>query len=656
MAVLVILAAFGSLTGGGVAALPQQAEPVGGESTFGIHPASEQGVATRPAFVYELDPGSEITDAVRVRNLGDSPLTLRLAPHDAFNTATGGFDVLPSGAVSNEVGTWVELAALEVEIPAGGVVDVPFRLTVPTNATPGDHAGGIVASLMVPTVGDDGTEMLVDHRVGTRVYIRVSGELRPGLVVSNFESRFEPEGVLGVTGSVVTTYTVHNAGNVRLAAEQSLEISSPLGLVRRNAELGAIPELLPGGQYTATVTTDDVRAFVRLTSTLTVDPVVVPSQRVEATASTWAVPWRFLGVIAMVVAIVVWRRRQRHIESAGTGTPQPSGEVADADADADTTSLARAVLMVALLAVAPPSVVEPPAGAIQTVSFDRQQAVPGDIVTVSLDGWPQGPAQVELCGNAAQRGSVDCNSLGGVAASVSADGTARLRLALGEPPVPCPCVVRVTQQHTGAAATVPIDIPGFAGVVTADETVGNRQVVPIQRRLEVVGTTIEADESWRAWFGGDVGRVATVTVRNDGNVAITGVVVSARLDGGLDTSIVIPSPPPFDLAPGEERDVDLAFELPSPAIGDYRIEGRVDGTEQPIEFSIPTRHMPWGLINAVVLLIGTWLVLSARRRARRRRHVPVAPTSAAVPADLPVRVEVVDVCAAEAVTEQPAVP
>lgn len=619
-ALVTVLAALLAMPANRAAALPAPAEPAGA-ATWGIQPAASSGAATRPAFAYELGPGTAVDDVVRVTNFGEQPLTLRVSAHDAFNTAAGGFDVLPSDATSAEVGTWITLQSDEIVVPARGSVDVPFRLTVPSNATPGDHAGGIVASRSVATTSADGAEVLVDHRVGTRVYVRVAGPLRPALVIADLDTRFESEGLLGTGGAVVTTYTVRNTGNVRLGAAQGLAVTGPFGLGRQTVELTDVPELLPGGEYTASVTVDDVTAFGRLTSALTISASSEPHAVVAATAAAWAVPWRLLGCAA-AAAFIVWRRRR--LVDAGPAPDGADRQPADAPSPAAT---AGAILAAALLVPMATDRTDGPDVTAQVVRVEPAVVAIGDTADVALEGWPHGPVQIELCGNGARRGSLDCDQLGAVATAVGDDGTASARLPIAPPPSDCPCAVRVSQVGTGASTVVPIDVVG-AGAA-AGSAARPPSSDPPERRLEVTLGEVVADEGWAAWFGADVHRRLGLAVRNEGSVPLTAVSVSARLDGSFGTSIVVDSPGPFDLEPGEQREVTLGFELPVPAIGDYRLEGRIDGADEPVTFSASTSHMPWGTINALLLTAAGWVVVRARRRARRalpRAHAGTALT------------------------------
>jgi hypothetical protein len=243
----------------------------------------------------------------------------------------------------------------------------------------------------------------------------------------------------------------------------------------------------------------------------------------------------------------------------------------------------------------------------QAVILDRAAAAVGDEIGVELVGWPVGPAQIELCGNGGLRGTVDCDPMGAAAAQVRADGNGQGHLTIRNPLGGCPCVIRVSQTASGAAATVPITIEGAVAMV--DEQ-GRPAMV---RSVDVAPATISADEGTATLIGVDVGRRVTVVVRNTGNVALTGVTVSGSLHGRGAAGRPVAGPAPFDLAVGGERIVELGFDLPAPAFGDYRFIGRVEGGDEPVDFSVATRATPWGLINGVAIVLAAVAVVAIRR-------------------------------------------
>jgi len=308
--------------------------------TWGVQPASKGGPSTRAAFTYDAAPGETIADAVRIANFSEQPLTLSVYATDAFNTADGTFDVLAADAKPDDVGSWAKLDRTEVTLAPRASADIPFTLTVPKNASPGDHAGGIVASLATEATDGSGNKVKVDNRVGARVYLRVDGPLRPELTVTklglHYDGTADPVG----KGTATVAYTVENTGNVRLSAGQSLTLSGPFGLASTKVEQKDVPELLPGSKLDLTAPAADVFPTGRLTAGLRLTPEGegVEADPTTTAARTWAVPWTLLVLIALVTAALVVRRRLKKRKAR----PAPTdGDAATPD-DAATPELVPA--------------------------------------------------------------------------------------------------------------------------------------------------------------------------------------------------------------------------------------------------------------------------------------------------------------------------
>ena len=84
---------------------------------------------------------------------------------------------------------------------------MPITITIPEGAAPGDHVGANLASNAAVSTGGDGQTITLDHRTGTRLYLRVNGPLVPELVVADVQTSYSPAlNPLGGTAEV--TYTV----------------------------------------------------------------------------------------------------------------------------------------------------------------------------------------------------------------------------------------------------------------------------------------------------------------------------------------------------------------------------------------------------------------------------------------------------------------
>ncbi|MFI0482865.1 WxL protein peptidoglycan domain-containing protein [Actinomadura sp. 9N215] len=288
-----------------------------GGLAWSVKPAGVGGRSRRDFFVYTLSPGQRIRDTVVITNLSDRPLTFRVYATDAFNTADGSFALLTADRQADDVGTWISIAGAPARtVQPGRSARLPFTLAVPSGATPGDHSGGVIAAVTEQTTGAQGRRVNVDRRVAARVYARVNGALSSSLQVESL--KVAPESAWLGTGSVLVTYRVRNAGNVRLAATTRIGVSGPFGIGLGRAATRRVPELLPGNAYTFTDRVRGVFPAGSLTATLKLTPLDSMAAAPGATRPTvrtagwWATPWTAVGAVVLAVALfVLYRRRTR---------------------------------------------------------------------------------------------------------------------------------------------------------------------------------------------------------------------------------------------------------------------------------------------------------------------------------------------------------
>jgi hypothetical protein len=314
-----------------------------------VSPSGPKGPNGRPALDYKLDPGATVTDHVAVTNHSKQPLTLRVYAHDAFTTAGGGFDLRVGNAAPTDAGQWIKLGQERIALPASSRVVVPFTLTVPANATPGDHAAGVVASLVADTTDASGNKVSVDHRVGSRVYLRVTGPLQPSLTVSDVKIQAATSWNPLELPRVAATFTVANTGNVRLGGTPSARIEGLFGLGARTTTAAAIPEILPGGSLTTTVLLDSVPPLFRERLTLDVLPAPADGRTIDPAPvraisqhTLWLMPWPHLILLALAAALLAaWlsarRRRNRRMRAALAAAEKRGREQAAATLEKEGT-------------------------------------------------------------------------------------------------------------------------------------------------------------------------------------------------------------------------------------------------------------------------------------------------------------------------------
>jgi hypothetical protein len=337
-----VFASVGLLALGGSATASTRSVPAASPppSVFGIGPSNGTLVDGRPYFYYLAKPGTTISDHVAVVNIGTKPLALSVYPTDAENASDGSFD-FPAAAVKPvDVGTWVQVdtphGTRQIVVAGRSTVHFLLTLHVPLNAGIGDHAGGVVVSLLGLARNSQGQLIHLDQRVAARIFIRVQGPLHPRLAVENlhvtYHGSLNPVG----RGSAEVTYTVHNVGNVKLGATQTIEISGLLGTHAQAVTPPDVPLLLPGGSAQEKVTVTGVLPSGRQTATVTLAGLALPADANPPagpwTGSTqfWAIPWMLILLILLTVALVLgWRWRQQRQRARGGSAEQGEGPAGD---------------------------------------------------------------------------------------------------------------------------------------------------------------------------------------------------------------------------------------------------------------------------------------------------------------------------------------
>ncbi|MGI5398507.1 hypothetical protein ACQEVG_03420 [Streptomyces sp. CA-135486] len=257
------------------------------------------------AYVYlEGVPGTVLEDTVSVTNPGAKPLTVRLRPADAYNKPSGALAVR-GDRTSTGAGTWITLASETLTVPPRTRAEIPFSVTVPSGALPGDHPGAIMAA-------SDGRES------GVRIHLRVSG---PTLAA------FTVEDVRILTGAI--HYTLVNRGNTVLSPRVAFRADGLFGQVLRRAPRTLPVELLPGRRVGLAEKWPDPPALDSVT--VHIEATASGDARAEASASAAFVPWGTVaaavaGVLAAGGAALWFVRRRRHPPDPGPHSEQPGGE------------------------------------------------------------------------------------------------------------------------------------------------------------------------------------------------------------------------------------------------------------------------------------------------------------------------------------------
>lgn len=306
------------------------AAPAEGDSAITV------GVATRPAgedgrpdgrsrFSIVADPGQTVTDRVLVGNTGTARQDFTVYATDAFNDDAGEFSLLPTNATPTSVGSWIRFDdgsdRVTFALDPQEVRLLTFTVAVPADATPGDHVGGVVASVL-----ESGAQVTVDRRVATSVFARVAGELQPQLSLTSYEASYEGDWWNPFSGQVRLRYTVSNPGNVALSANLTSGTKTWLGIPATGEQGGKIPVVLPGNSASYENTVQGVGQWLYLNPFTVLSPFVespdasmqVSVVPITRDAVTFAMPWTVLMLALLIAGGVLlsrWRRRRDEVRA-----------------------------------------------------------------------------------------------------------------------------------------------------------------------------------------------------------------------------------------------------------------------------------------------------------------------------------------------------
>jgi hypothetical protein len=313
---------FAALFVGAVLTVGSPSVAANADDTDGISgtPASDSGPDGRSRFSYEVAPGQQLTDNYSVSNTGTTAQVMRVFATDAFNTEDGAYGLLDTDAAAVDAGAWVTFVngATFVDVPLapGESQLVTFTLVVPADASPGDHAAGIVTSVTSPQ-----GQILVDRRVATRLYVRVPGDLQAALTVGSISSSYEPT-INPLDGTTTVTFTVRNSGNIALGAKLIVGVNTYLGMSAAPIVRDELDEMLPRSTRVITLTVPGVAQLGYLNPYVSLAPVAATELSSPGALATvdrdtvgFAVPWWLLILLVVGGAAYAFIRIRRRIDS-----------------------------------------------------------------------------------------------------------------------------------------------------------------------------------------------------------------------------------------------------------------------------------------------------------------------------------------------------
>lgn len=297
---------------------------------IGVQEASAQtpgeGIEIKPAVIEDrANPGEVYEFTIKVTNISGSEKTFFLSAQDISGLTDSGLPIFSDETeiTPYELSSWVKLPESSITLGANETRSIPFSITVPTDAAPGAHFGGVFLDARPPKQRVTGSA--VGMKVGSIINLRIAGDVNEDAQLREFSSSHI---VYGSAAKIDFTTKIANLGNVLLRPHGLIEITnmqgSKVGLAKIN-DTGA--GVFPASDKSFVSTWEhDGFAFGRYQAVASVVYGEDGRKTISAAASFWVLPLKpiltVLGSVftaLLILYVLVRSYINRKIREMGGG-------------------------------------------------------------------------------------------------------------------------------------------------------------------------------------------------------------------------------------------------------------------------------------------------------------------------------------------------
>lgn len=269
--------------------------------------AQQAGVSIKPATIEEtLDPGTQKQYSVTIENLNAAEQVFYLFTRNIKGVQDGGVPIFADNfeRTGYELADWISLPVTEIALAGGAQSTLDFTISVPQNASPGSHFGGIFVSVDPPKIEKSGAA--VGYQVANIISIRVSGDAIEEADIREFSTAKFLYGSQNVDFEV----RIENKGNVLVRPVGPLEIYNMLGdkvgdIVFNKEQAAVFPH--DTREFTEIKWVGDSVGFGRYEAVLS--PVYGDygaKKTMSSTVSFWILPWSVIGPALGLFAVILF--------------------------------------------------------------------------------------------------------------------------------------------------------------------------------------------------------------------------------------------------------------------------------------------------------------------------------------------------------------
>lgn len=209
-------------------------------------PQAEQtgsGISLAPARIeMEMRPGTEATVVVdldyHAAGKDSQPVRIVASLSDWTLNRNGEVEFQKANTLPNSASGWLIYSPAETTVTPGNVHSIRVTISVPKDATPGDHLSALIVEQRPDTIKliQNRRQMVVRYRMAAVFYIKVGQLTRRGSL-ENLHAEASADSVLLIP-------TLKNQGNSAIRPMASAQITDAAGqIVAQSAEKESLPVL-----------------------------------------------------------------------------------------------------------------------------------------------------------------------------------------------------------------------------------------------------------------------------------------------------------------------------------------------------------------------------------------------------------------------------
>ena len=271
-----------------------------------------QGLEISPPVVeLQVDPGQSVSTEIRIRNVTRGELIAKGRADDfgAGKDESGQPQLLldEAGATRYSLKYWVA-SVPDVDLAPQELKQVSVTINVPKNAEPGGHYGVIRFTALPPNM--EGTGVALSASVGTLVLLKVRGEIKENLNLSEFSTGQNKRKTNFFEYSPVDfVVRLQNTGSVHEKPVGSIVVKDMFG--KQVSSLALNPKggsVLPDSIRRFENSMDNKKVFGRYTAKL--ELTYSDSKKLSSSVTFWIVPWRLIILLLIGAVVLFFLMRQ----------------------------------------------------------------------------------------------------------------------------------------------------------------------------------------------------------------------------------------------------------------------------------------------------------------------------------------------------------